>query len=79
MYLKVSWAFRAWWTGRTRSGYRSITVPGAVKGLALALERYGRFGLDTVLDPAIQLAQRGLRLRLVHHPSSQPRHGRPRP
>lgn len=41
-------------------GYRSITVPGAVKGLALALERHGRFGLDTVLGPAIQLAERGL-------------------
>ena len=41
-------------------GYRSITVPGAVKGLSLALERFGRFGLDTVLDPAIQLAERGL-------------------
>ncbi len=41
-------------------GYRSITVPGAVCGLSLAQERFGRFGLDTVLDPAIKLAERGL-------------------
>jgi len=41
-------------------GYHSITVPGAVKGLSLALERFGRLGLDTVMDPAIQLAERGL-------------------
>ena len=41
-------------------GYRSITVPGAVRGLSRALGRFGRLGLDTVLSPAIQLAGRGL-------------------
>ncbi len=41
-------------------GYRSITVPGAVRGLSRALQRFGKRGLDTVLDPAIQLADRGL-------------------
>lgn len=41
-------------------GYGAITVPGAVAGLSLALERFGRLGFDTVLDPAIQLAERGL-------------------
>ena len=41
-------------------GYRSITLPGAVRGLSGALTRFGRFGLDTVLGPAIQLAERGL-------------------
>jgi len=41
-------------------GYRSMTVPGAVGGLSRALERFGRLGLDTVLGPAIQLADRGL-------------------
>ncbi len=41
-------------------GYRAITVPGAVRGLSRALERFGRHGLDTVLGPAIQLAGRGL-------------------
>ncbi|MCB1491588.1 MAG: gamma-glutamyltransferase, partial [Rhodobiaceae bacterium] len=33
-------------------GYRSITVPGAVRGLTDALSRYGTLGLDTVLSPA---------------------------
>ncbi len=41
-------------------GYGSITVPGAVKGLSQALARFGRLGLDTVLAPAVQLAERGL-------------------
>ncbi|MEM8949886.1 MAG: gamma-glutamyltransferase [Pseudomonadota bacterium] len=41
-------------------GYRSISVPGAVMGLARALELYGRFGLDRVLSPAIALSERGL-------------------
>lgn len=41
-------------------GYRSITVPGAVKGLSHALARFGKFGLDSTLVPAIQLAERGL-------------------
>ena len=41
-------------------GYRSITVPGAVLGLSRALLRFGKLGLDTVLGPAIALAERGL-------------------
>jgi gamma-glutamyltranspeptidase/glutathione hydrolase len=41
-------------------GYGAMTVPGAVKGLSRALDRFGRLGLDTVLDPAIRLAARGL-------------------
>ncbi|MGI9423140.1 MAG: gamma-glutamyltransferase family protein [Hyphomicrobiaceae bacterium] len=41
-------------------GYRSITVPGAVAGLSAALARYGRLGFDTVLEPAIRLADNGL-------------------
>ena len=41
-------------------GYKSITVPGAVAGLSAALEQHGRLGLDTVLGPTIQLAERGL-------------------
>ena len=40
-------------------GYRSITVPGAALGLATALERFGRFGLDRTLVPSIALADRG--------------------
>lgn len=41
-------------------GPLSITVPGAVAGLARGVERWGRFGLDSALAPAIQLADRGL-------------------
>lgn len=43
-------------------GYKSITVPGAVKGLSAALAQCGRLGLDTVLQPSIDLAQAGLRV-----------------
>lgn len=41
-------------------GARSATVPGAVAGLGLIQARFGRLGLDTVLDPAIALAGRGV-------------------
>lgn len=41
-------------------GYRSITVSGAVQGLARALDTFGSKGLDSVLSPAITLADRGL-------------------
>lgn len=41
-------------------GYKSITVPGAVKGLSAALADSGKFALDRVLQPAIDLARAGL-------------------
>lgn len=41
-------------------GYGSISVPGAVAGLALALEHFGTLAFDRVLSPAIDLAERGL-------------------
>jgi gamma-glutamyltranspeptidase/glutathione hydrolase len=41
-------------------GYGSITVPGAVAGLSQAMARFGRLALDTVMTPAIDLADRGL-------------------
>ncbi|MGF1630910.1 MAG: gamma-glutamyltransferase family protein [Kiloniellaceae bacterium] len=41
-------------------GYGSITVPGAVAGLGLALERFGKLPWDRVLAPAVKLAERGL-------------------
>ncbi|MDE2837675.1 MAG: gamma-glutamyltransferase [Chloroflexota bacterium] len=40
-------------------GYRSVGVPGALKGWCYAEERYGRLGLDTVIQPAIRYARRG--------------------
>ncbi len=41
------------------TGAFSVTVPGAVAGWAEALERYGTKGLDTLLQPAIDYAERG--------------------
>lgn len=43
-------------------GPRSVTVPGAVAGWAELAERYGRFGLDTVLRDAIDAAADGVAL-----------------
>jgi len=40
----------------------SVGVPGAVRGLELALARHGRLGLDAVLQPAIRLAEEGFRV-----------------
>lgn len=40
-------------------GPRSVGVPGAVAGPLLALERWGKFGREAVLAPAIKLAREG--------------------
>ena len=40
-------------------GYKAVGVPGALMGWCHAEERYGRLGLDTVLQPAIRYASRG--------------------
>ena len=40
-------------------GPRSVTVPGAVAGWAALAERFGRFGLDTVLADAVAAAENG--------------------
>jgi len=41
-------------------GYGAVSVPGALKGLSHVQSRFGKSGLDTVLEPAIALAERGL-------------------
>ena len=41
-------------------GYGAVAVPGAVAGLSEALRRFGSLSFDTVLTPAIDLAERGL-------------------
>jgi gamma-glutamyltranspeptidase/glutathione hydrolase len=45
---------------QNETGYGAITVPGAAKGLSRAAERFGRFGFDRLLGPAIALAECGL-------------------
>ncbi len=40
-------------------GYKSVGVPGALLGWTYAEEKYGRLGLDTVIQPAIRYAKRG--------------------
>ena len=41
------------------AGYKAPIVPGALKGWAAALERYGTMSLGDVFEPAIQLAEEG--------------------
>jgi gamma-glutamyltranspeptidase / glutathione hydrolase len=41
-------------------GWRSVVPPGTAKGLGLALERFGKLSLATVLAPAIRLASEGV-------------------
>ena len=40
-------------------GYRSIATPGSVAGLVYAERKYGKLGLNRVMDPAIKLAKEG--------------------
>jgi gamma-glutamyltranspeptidase/glutathione hydrolase len=40
-------------------GYRSIATPGALRGWAHAVERYGRLSLAEVIQPAIRYAEGG--------------------
>ena len=40
-------------------GYKSVGVPGALMGWRYAEEKFGRLGLDTVIQPAIRYAERG--------------------
>ena len=43
---------------------RGVAVPGMVAGLLEALEKYGTLDRQTVMEPAIQLAEEGF---IVHH------------
>ncbi len=47
---------------RNLIGYSSICVPGAIAGLASALERFGSISFADALQPAIDHARRGLQI-----------------
>lgn len=50
-----------------QSGH-AVGVPGTLKGLATALEKYGTMTLSSLIEPAIELAERGV---AVNAPLSQ--------
>ncbi|MBI3979564.1 MAG: gamma-glutamyltransferase [Chloroflexi bacterium] len=45
---------------RNETGHLAVGVPGAVAGLCLAHERYGKLPLAQVLEPAIEAAEAGV-------------------
>jgi len=47
---------------KSQEGYLSCGVPGSVAGLLYALEKYGTLPRDSVLDPAINLADYGFEI-----------------
>jgi gamma-glutamyltranspeptidase/glutathione hydrolase len=46
----------------SRLGYKAVGVPGSVKGLVHAQQRFGKLGLKRVMAPAIRLARDGFAL-----------------
>lgn len=50
---------------RARSSLKSAGVPGTVRGLIHALERYGTLPLKTVIAPAVKLAEEGFPVSYV--------------
>jgi len=47
---------------RSLSGYLAVGVPGTVKGFELAMEKYGTLSWKDVLQPAVELAEKGFEL-----------------
>lgn len=45
---------------RNSEGYLSIAIPGALKGFTEALQRFGSVGLDVLIKPAVDVAERGV-------------------
>ena len=64
--------------GASTKGARAAGVPGTVRGLALAEEKYGHLGLARVMAPAIRLARNGFPVSysLARHFSSAARPAR---
>ena len=49
--------------GLSTDGYLAVGVPGTVKGLNYALDKYGTMNLERVINPAIELAEEGFALQ----------------
>jgi len=49
--------------GRSTKGYLAVGVPGTVKGLDYALDKYGTLNRQQVMTPAIDLAEKGFVLQ----------------
>lgn len=47
----------------SREGYLAVGVPGTVKGLNYALNKYGTMKLEQVIEPSIQVAEKGFVLQ----------------
>lgn len=65
MYLDASGKL----TDRSVVGHLASGVPGAVAGMAAALEKYGTMRLDQVIAPAIRLAEEGFTVDSALHRS----------
>ncbi len=48
--------------GRSLFGYLAVGVPGTVKGFELAMEKYGTLTWKDVIEPALELAEKGFKL-----------------
>jgi gamma-glutamyltranspeptidase/glutathione hydrolase len=57
-----------------RRGYKATTVPTTPRTLAYVLERYGSLTLNRVLQPAIRLAEEGVRVTPLHHALTKREH-----
>ncbi|MEK5067058.1 gamma-glutamyltransferase [Sporosarcina sp. FSL K6-1508] len=51
--------------GERATGGKAVGVPGTLKGLEEALERWGTRSMDELIDPAIQLASEGFPIDIV--------------
>ncbi|UCH09149.1 MAG: gamma-glutamyltransferase, partial [Fidelibacterota bacterium] len=50
------------------TGILASGVPGAIRGFGLAMEQYGSFAWETVIEPAIELAEGGIAVSYqLHH------------
>jgi gamma-glutamyltranspeptidase/glutathione hydrolase len=49
-------------SGRSSTGHLAVGVPGTVRGFELAMQEYGKLSWKEVIEPAIELAEKGFKL-----------------